>query len=275
MRIVTALQLVLLSAMLCAGPRGRAQRTYLGCDLNTYPGDEALPILRKSFVFAGYWLSPPPGVRENTWIGKRQALNAQGFGFVLLYAGPQGKALKSATQAEQNAMRDAQSAARTAKKEGFPTRSIIFLDVEEGGRLPETYYGYLRGWTEELARVGFRAGVYCSGIPVNEGAGATITTADDIRRHIGRRELTYWVFNDVCPPAPGCVVAQDAPAPSASGVEYAAIWQFAQSPRRQDRTAPCAATYHRDGNCYAPGDKSHAWFLDVNSATTPDPSGTR
>ena len=27
---------------------------YLGFDLNTYPGDDALPILRKTFSFAGY-----------------------------------------------------------------------------------------------------------------------------------------------------------------------------------------------------------------------------
>jgi hypothetical protein len=37
-------------------------------------------------------------------------------------------------------------------------------------------------------------------------------------------------------------------------------------------SAHCAPGYHTDGNCYAPGDTAHAWFLDVNSATSPDPS---
>jgi glycoside hydrolase-like protein len=275
MRILLASLSVALIAAPAAGPENAAQRTYLGFDLNTYPGDEALATLRQNFVFAGYWLSPPPGSTENTWMGKREVLRAQRFGFLLLYAGPQSKALKSATQAEQNGMRDAQSAATAAKREGFPPRSMIFLDIEEGGRLPEKYHADLRGWAEGLARAGFRAGVYCSGMPVDEGGGVSIVTADDIRNHIGKRELAYWVFNDACPPAPGCGVLRNPPAPSASGVAYATVWQFAQSPRRKEFTARCATTYNADGNCYAPGDKAHAWFLDVNSATTPDPSGAR
>jgi Domain of unknown function (DUF1906) len=248
---------------------------YLGFDLNTYPGDDALPILRKTFSFAGYWLSPPPGANQNNWLGKRRLLAAQKFGSLLLYNGPLGTELKSATQAAKRGGADASSAAAAAKKEGFPSRAIIFLDIEEGGRLSESYHAYLRAWIDELARAGYRAGVYCSGMKVNEGNGVTIITADDIRKNIGDRDLTYFVFNDSCPPSPGCVVAHNPPPPSASGVPNAAIWQFAQSPRRKDRSARCAATYNRDGNCYAPGDTAHAWFLDLDSATTPDPSNGR
>jgi hypothetical protein len=112
-------------------------------------------------------------------------------------------------------------------------------------------------------------------MPVNEGHGVTIITADDIRNNLGKRELDYWVFNDACPPAPGCVVPRNPPPASSSGIPYAAVWQFAQSPRRKDRTASCAATYNRDGNCYGPGDSAHTWFLDLDSATTPDPSSGR
>ena len=168
-------------------------------------------------------------------------------------------------------MDDAKLAAAAAAKEGFPPRTIIFLDIEEGGRLPAAYHAYLRAWTDQLASGGYRAGVYCSGMPVNEGRGVTILTADDIRKHLGSRELTYWVFNDACPPSPGCVVSQNPP-PSASGVRYAAIWQISQAPRRKQFTARCAATYAPDGNCYAPSDTAHKWFLDVNTATSPDPS---
>jgi hypothetical protein len=98
----------------------------------------------------------------------------------------------------------------------------------------------------------------------------TIITSDDIRSHAGERDLAYFVYNDTCPPAPGCVVPHAPPPPSASGIPYAAVWQFAQSPRRKEFTASCAATYNADGNCYAPGDAGH--FLDLNSATAPDPS---
>jgi Domain of unknown function (DUF1906) len=245
---------------------------YLGFDLNIYPGDAALPILRKTFSFAGYWLSPPPGARRNTWVGKRQLLKSQRFGFLLLYRGPQSSELKSLSQAHNRGTADAANAAATAKREGFPSHAIIFLDIEEGGRLPAKYHAYLRAWVDALARAGYCSGVYCSGMPVNEGNGVTIITSDDIRKNIGKRNLTYFVFNDACPPAPGCVDAHSPSPPSASSIPYASVWQFAQSPRRKEFTARCAATYHSDGNCYASGDTAHAWFLDLNSATSPGPS---
>jgi len=248
---------------------------YLGFDLNTYPGDAALPILHKTFSFAGYWLSPPPGAKRNTWVGKRHLLQLQKFGFLLLYRGPQSGELKSSSPAGNRATADAANAAATAKGEGFPSHAIIFLDIEEGGRLPAKYHVYLRAWVDALARAGYRAGVYCSGMPVNEGNGVTIITSDDIRNNLGKRDLTYFVYDDACPPAPGCVVPHNPPSPSASGIPYAAVWQFAQSPRRKEFTARCAATYHVDGNCYTPGDIKHVWFLDLDSATTPDPSSGR
>jgi len=252
-----------------------ASRSYLGFDLNTYPGDAALPILRKTFSFGGYWLSPPPEAKQNTWVGKRRLMLAQKFGFLILYNGPRSRELKSPAQSGKKGTADAANAVAAAKKEGFPLHAIIFLDVEEGGRLPANYHTYLRAWVDELARAGYRAGVYCSGMPVNEGQGVIITTADDIRSNLGQRDLAYFVYNDACPPSPGCIIPKNSPPPSASGISFAVVWQFAQSPRRKEFTAHCAATYNHDGNCYAPGDAAHAWFLDLNSATTPDPSNGR
>lgn len=249
------------------------ETSYLGADLNTYPGDNALPLLRQNFSFAGYWLSPPPGAKENTWVGKREMLRSQGFGFAVLYAGPQSSALKSEARAKQKGMNDAKRSAAAAAKERFPPHTVIFLDIEEGGRLSKMYHAYLRAWIDELMREGYRAGVYCSGMPVREAGGVTIVTADDIRNNVGSREMAYWVYNDACPPSPGCAVPHAPRPPLASGVPYAAVWQFAQSPRRREFTERCAATYQPDGNCYAPGDTAHAWFLDVNAATSRDPSG--
>ena len=54
---------------------------------NEYPGDDLLPALRRSFSYAGYWLSNPPGDDHNPWVGKRETLKANGFGFLLLYNG--------------------------------------------------------------------------------------------------------------------------------------------------------------------------------------------
>ena len=248
-------------------------RTYLGFDRNIYPGDEALPILRKTFSSTSYWLSPPPGEKTNTWQGKRELLRSKGFGFLVLYRGRDSRELKNEAAATEKGTQDAKNAAAAAKSEGFASGTIIFLDIEEGGRLSANYHAHLRAWSEELTHSGFHPGVYCSAMPVKEDAHTTITTADDIHNDPATRDVTIWAYNDLCPPSPGCAFPQDPPPPSTSGIAYATVWQFAQSPRRKQFTAHCPANYHKDGNCYAPGDTAHAWFLDVNSATSPDPSG--
>jgi hypothetical protein len=272
------------ACVLAASARGvRAQKSavadtaqggsFLGFDRNIYPGDAALPVLRKTFSFAGFWISPPPGETSNTWVGKRSLLREQGFGFVVLYRGREERALRTPAQAVTVGASDARDGTANAKREGFASGTIIFLDIEEGGRLSPAYHAYLRSWADTLIAAGYRPGVYCSAIPVNEGHGVTITTADDIRSNEAPREFSYWVYNDACPPAPGCATKLSAPPPAKSGAPYAAVWQFAQSPRRKEYTAKCATTYARDGNCYAPGDTAHAWFLDLNTATSADPSG--
>jgi hypothetical protein len=249
--------------------------SYLGFDRNVYPGDDALPVLRKTFVFTSYWLSPPPGEKLNTWRGKRELLQSQGFGFAVLYRGRETRELRTETKAKEKGALDASNAVAAAKAEGFAAGTVVFLDIEEGGRLPPAYHAYLRVWADDLTRAGYRPGVYCSAIAANEGHGVTILTSDDIRNNLAPRELVYWVFNDFCPPAPGCGAPKSPPPVSSSGASYATIWQFAQTPRRKERTARCAATYYTDGNCYAPGDTSHAWFLDINSSLSADPSAAK
>lgn len=46
-------------------PKPRLAGNFVGFDRNDYPGDDSLPVLRQTFVFAGYWLSPPPGAKSN------------------------------------------------------------------------------------------------------------------------------------------------------------------------------------------------------------------
>ena len=49
---------------------------FLGFDRNIYPGDDAMPILRKTFAYAGFWVGPPPGEKINTWKGKRELMKS-------------------------------------------------------------------------------------------------------------------------------------------------------------------------------------------------------
>jgi hypothetical protein len=272
----TLLLLAALLPLVIAEPDRSPQETstdsHLGFDRNIYPGDEAMPVLRKTFEFTSYWLSPPPGEKRNTWLGKRELLRSQGFGFLVLFRGRDSKELKNGAVAKRKGSEDAKNAAASAKAEGFVSGTIIFLDIEEGGRLPATYHAYLSAWSKELTRAGYRSGTYCSGMPVKEEPGVTITTADDIRNLEYGKDMIFWVYNDACPPSPGCAVPQNPPPPSKSGISYAQIWQIVRSPRDKETAVHCSG-YARDGNCYAPGDTAHSWFLDLNTATSPDPSG--
>ena len=96
---------------------------------------------------------------------------------------------------------------------------------------------------------------------------SNVVTAEDIRQSAGKRDIVYWAINDACPPAPGCVFPPHPPAPSQSGVAFAEVWQFAQSPQRKDVAGRCT-NYSRDGNCYPPGmNAAQGLHIDVNSAT--------
>jgi hypothetical protein len=276
--LLVALSLLLSAAFLVTlGGSNASQlpagaRDFLGFDSNQYPGDDALPMLRKTFSFTSYWIGPPPEEKHSTWLGKRSLLQSQGFGFVVLFNGRDSRNLKSVSDGRQKGTLDGENAAKLARQEGFPPRTVIFLDIEEGGRLPAAYHEYVKAWIDALERESLRAGAYCSAMPVSEGRGISITTAKDLQDHLSGHKLILWVDNDACPPSPGCVFPQTPPAIAQSGFPEAAVWQYAQSPRRKELTAMCAATYAADGNCYPPGDSAHKWSLDANVANSPNPS---
>lgn len=134
---------------------------------------------------------------------------------------------------------------------------------------------YLLAWIDGVNAAHFRAGIYCSGIPASAGADGMVVTANDIRRRAGNRDISFFVYNDACPPSPGCVISTRATAPSQSGVPFASVWQFAQSPRRHQYIAACRATYNSDGNCYPVDFGRGGALIDLDSSTSPDPSDGR
>jgi hypothetical protein len=261
------------SAPLPAKAENPPPQTYLGFDANDYPGDDVLPALRRTFTFSGYWLNVPPGAKTNSWTGKRAALLQNHFGFLILFNGRLSKELQSPVNPSDLGARDAEAAVAAAQREGFSAGvpTVIYLDIEEGGRMLPSQINYIEGWKKGVDSQGFAAGVYCSGMKVNEGKRQTITTADDI--HERAPMAAYFVYNDACPPSPGCAYLKNPPEPSRSGFASARIWQFAQSPRRRSFTGPCSATYDSDGNCYPPvGAAAGHILLDLDSSVSPDPS---
>jgi hypothetical protein len=273
-RLLCGLGLLLVTAVVLPKRSFAQQSTYLGFDRNDYPGDENLKILKQTFSYVGYWLNNPPGATSNSWVGKRAVLESSGFGFLVLFNGRLDAQLQH--NASALGQSDGNAAAAAAKRESFPAHTIIFLDLEEGGRMLPEQKAYIYGWVDAVTASGFRAGVYCSGIPVREDKNTTIVTADDIRAHAHGREITYWVTQDSCPPSPGCVFPKQPPSSSESKLRYADVWQFVQSPKRPDFAGKCGGYNQADGNCYPPGvDPVSHLHVDVNTATSADPSQGR
>jgi hypothetical protein len=251
------------------------QTFYLGFDRNDYPGDANLKALHQTFAYTGYWLNNPPGAKSNSWTGHRTAIESSGFGFLVLFNGRLYAELKAVANARRLGQADAQAATSAARREGFPGATIIFLDQEEGGRMLPEQKAYIYAWVDGVTASGFRPGLYCSGIVAIESGGQSIVTAEDVRQSSAGRRIAYFVTNDSCPPSPGCAFPGRPPNPTHSGVGHAEVWQFAQSPRRKDVAANCR-NYNPDGNCYPPGlDFTQKIHLDVNTATSPDPSNGR
>jgi len=279
--------LLILAATACAQPASpqpagsalsAVTHNPIGFDSNDYPGDAALPALRKHFAFAGYWLTNPPGAHHNSWVGKRDALLRNNFGFLVLANGKTDaevtRAKRTGTTPAALGAKDAAAAVAAAQREHFPAHTILFLDQEEGGRLDSNQSGYLLAWTEAVAQTGYLPGVYASGQPVDDAPGKTITTIQNIRELVAAQhlhEIAFWVYQDACPPANGCTLQP--PPLTSSGTPDVTAWQYAQSPRRKEITAACGKTYATDGNCYAPGVPKI--MLDLTVASSSDPSHGR
>jgi hypothetical protein len=248
---------------------------YLGFDRNQYPGDENLEILGRTFSFAGYWLNNPPGETTNTWTGKRKEVQSAGFGFLVLFNGRLDADLKDVPRATGMGKTDGDAAISAARREGFAPAAVIFIDQEQGGRMLPEQKAYIYKWVDTINASGYRAGIYCSGIPAKESRRVSVVTAKDIRENAGERQIIYFVTNDACPPSPGCAFPKKPPNATLSRISFADVWQFAQSPKRREFAAACHH-YNPDGNCYPPGiapnSKVH---VDVESASSADPSHGR
>lgn len=251
-----------------------AQETYTGFDKNGYPGDAQLPALHRSFAYTGYWLNNPPGMTSNPWEGKRGIVHAAGFGFLLLFNARLDAQLKGHDAAALGHA-DGAAAIAAAQHEHFPSGAVIFLDQEEGGRLLPEQAAYLGAWLSTVSHTvvsgsRYGAGVYCSGISVPSGT-EMMSTAQDVMTRFPNARL--WVWNDKCPPAPGCVVPGRSLDPARSGFPQALVWQYAQSPRRPEDTAACRQTYAANGLCYAPHlPQTDQTFIDLDVSGSPDPS---
>ena len=276
----TLILILLLCGSVCALP---AQKRYLGFDRNSYPGEVALATQRKTFDYTSDWLNVPPGAKVNTWKGKRALLKKQGFGFLVLFNGRNASALGS--RARALGLADGRTAVAAAAREGFAPGVLIFLDQEQGGRMMAEQLAYVFGWIDAVRAGGDRAGVYCSGIVVEDEDGKISTAqhlADEAasrakKSPVGksRERLALWIADDQCPPSPGCTVEKPKLLPefARDPKVWVPVWQYAQSPQRTEFSAGCPKITDEEGLCFAPGlPPGPDSYVDLNLADSPNPS---
>ena len=230
------------------GPAPRAAAGFAGFDTGIYPGDAAMRSWRQTspYQWVGYYL-PAPCHRDASWSGKREALIGMGWGTAVIYLGqqdwaaapnrapaPDTTARADSAAAQQpaanaaaapacsatllSAARGGTEAADAISKtaaEGFPSGTVIYLDVERVTTVSAALADYVRGWVDGV----LADGRYTPGIYVHRlNADAIATAARAAYTARGRQgEPPFWVTSST-----GFSLEL---APSASGVPYADVWQ--------------------------------------------------
>ena len=236
------------------------QGPYLGFDTSEYPGDAAMQAWRShaDYDWVGYYLQAPCH-RDASWSGKRDTLEAMGWGMAVVYVGQQtwGKTARprsrksrgktcasSLVNAEQGRI-DADDAIARTSGEGFPTDTAIFLDIEHMNSVPPAIRAYYVAWTERVLEDGrYRPAYYA------HNANAQVIYAD-VREVLDRRGIEtdppFWI-------AGGSNFGRDRD-PQEVGHAFADVWQGVLD------------TWEKHDDVRLP--------IDVNVAAVPSPSSAR
>lgn len=188
--------------------------SYAGFDRADCPEISFMAKLKAetNLVWCGFYL-PAPSQAGTTWRGKRAVLAAQGWGFAPVYVGQQVVGPGShLVNAEQGTI-DGAHACAAMSAEGFPQKSWVYLDLENGPPLGAAQRDYLAAWVDAVEVNGYCAGVYCSFMLAEQVAAL-------------RPSARIWVFHvrTVSPHIVGGTTFAS-PDPAQSGFPGAVLWQ--------------------------------------------------
>jgi len=189
---------------------------YAGVDTLAYPGDPAMQWLKSNtnLSWTGFYLAPAPYHSDTSWMTTYASLLAMGWTFAPIYVGQQTDS--SVLTADQGTA-DGQNATSLASQAGFPAKAVIYLDVEQGGTLPQGMLDYFSAWTAAVTAQGYSPGVYCS---YSQTAAQLSSQEGPL---VWAFQLnSYTCANDGQNPYP-------TPDPSGSGVDFAVAWQLIQN----------------------------------------------
>jgi hypothetical protein len=210
----------------------------LGFDTHTFPGEKTMRAWKNApgapYSWVGYYL-PAPCHKDGSWTGKRQLLTDMGWGIAIVFVGQQtwGKNPKPLSAAQvarlaksgatcnagllttERGIADGNSAITVTAREGFPQKSIVFLDIERMEKMPEAMRMYYRAWARTL----LKDGRYVPGVYVHAHNAQTVH--DDFKAEFAAVGLTdeprIWV-------ATGHGF-DEGKAPQDVGFAFAGVWQ--------------------------------------------------
>ncbi len=215
-----------------------------GFDTSIYPGDATMSAWlypSSPYYWSGYYL-PAPCHRDITWTNKYATLHAMGWGLTAIYVGqqdwtqiPQSIVVRGANEtarasqsiaseqavcsasllsAEQGTLEAADAVAQL-KANGFPDRTVVFLDVEFVSSVTPTLLTYYRAWITGIIRDGhYRVGIYAA----KSNATTLYVAALDAARAAGSAEQPpFWIAA-----SSGFSLGQ---VPTAVGLDFAKLWQ--------------------------------------------------
>jgi hypothetical protein len=210
----------------------------MGFDTHTYPGDKTMAAWKAApgapYRWVGYYL-PAPCHTDKSWTGKRQTLVSMGWGLAVVYVGQQtwGRTPRKLSAARTEVIlkskkpcnadlltatrgrADGDDAIAATEREGFPARSIVFLDIERMEKMPAAMRDYYRAWTRRLLEDGrYRPGVYVH-------AHNAQAVYDDVKAEFAAAGVTeqprIWVAS--------ARDFEEGKAPQDVGFAFAGVWQ--------------------------------------------------
>ena len=217
-----------------AGPA--PEGSYPGFDTSIYPGDAAMRTWSTAspYRWVGYYLQAPCH-RDASWMGRRAALQEMGWGIGLLYVGQQTwdgvqqlspnwnimvdaagavTCSRSLLTAAQGTAEAADAVSKTAA-EGFPSGTVIFLDLERMETIPASMQAYYRAWIRGVLADGrFQPGVYAH----RRNAAELHAAAREVYVAAGRSGAPeFWIAG-----GSGFSLNRH---PTEVGFEFASVWQ--------------------------------------------------
>src|ERR1700687_2414017 len=144
---------------------------HLGLDRSGYPGDAVMQSLfdSTSMAFTAAYLGPAPSHPPADWMPAIPVLKSMGWGLVPVYVGQEVIGPGSHTVTAAQGVTDAQDAANLASSAGLDAGSVLYLDIENGGMMPNTppnaQVDYVTSWVNEVStNTSYSPGVYCSSV---------------------------------------------------------------------------------------------------------------